>query len=65
MNSVRIAHTLVSKPSNKALMGQVSRKSDPSPLSAKFRCILANYIKPRSTWIRETFLGKKKEKNKL
>ena len=46
-------------------MGQVSRKSNPSPPSVKFKCILADYIKPRSTWIKGVFFGKKKKKKNL
>ena len=62
----QLAHTLVVKPSSKVLMWQVSRKSGPNPPNVESRCILANYIKPRGTWIWGGihFLGKERERER-
>ena len=46
-------------------MGQVSGKSDPNPPHVEFRCILVDYIKPRSTWINGGFSFGKVETNDL
>ena len=51
LNSVHPAHTLIQKPSSKALMGQLSKKSNPNLPSVGLRYILTNNIKPRSPWI--------------
>ena len=50
INSVNPAHTLMWKPSSKALMRQVLEKSNPDLPNVGLRYILVDYIKPRSPW---------------
>ena len=46
-------------------MEQVSRKSDLNPPNVESRCILANYIKSRSTWTKARDSFCERERNEL
>ena len=50
LNSVITTHSVIEKPSSKALMGQVSGEISPSPPSGRPGYNLNDYIRERSLW---------------